>query len=260
MSQAGRRSALALLAVLLAWIGGFVDGVGYLLLQKVFVAHQSGNTVASTVGVAQGDWSLVIRRGPPIALFVLGVAIGAAVLEFASRRRVSRLTSVTLSIEAVLLVGCMVAGAFVVRHGKFPTKHIWQYTGLLTLLVLAMGLQTATLRKIGRRTVRTTYISGMLTHIAEEAVGYLVDRHDACSDPSRLQSMQYRSRRFRLLVGIWSTYAAGGIAGAFAEIGWATYALAVPVAILVVVVAVDRRWPWHAPNEDPLHDEVASAA
>jgi uncharacterized membrane protein YoaK (UPF0700 family) len=64
------------LAVSLAWVAGFVDGAGYLLLQKVFVAHQSGNTVGAFVGVAQEDWSTTLRRGVPIALFVIGVAWG----------------------------------------------------------------------------------------------------------------------------------------------------------------------------------------
>jgi len=38
-----------------------------------------------------------------------------------------------------------------------------------------------------------------------------------------------------------------------AEIGLTTYALAVPAGVLAVIVAIDQRWPWHAPSEDPLH-------
>ncbi|HXR41137.1 MAG TPA: YoaK family protein, partial [Acidothermaceae bacterium] len=117
---------------------------------------------------------------------------------------------------------------FVVRHGVVSTHAIWQYTGLLALLVLAMGLQTATLRRIGRRTVRTTYVTGMFTHLAEETVGYFADRHDARHDPSRPESMQARAGRVRVLLGVWSTYAAGGVCGGFCEISWAAYALAVP--------------------------------
>jgi uncharacterized membrane protein YoaK (UPF0700 family) len=260
VTTAGRRPALVLLAVLLAFVGGYVDGVGYLLLQHVFVAHQSGNTVASTVGVAQGNWSLTLRRGVPIGLFVVGIAFGAALLELGGRRRIAALTSVTLLIEMVLLVACMVTGAFVYRRGSLRPPDIGEYIGLLSLLVLAMGLQTATLRKIGRRTVRTTYVSGMLTHLAEETVGYLVARRDARADPLVRESLAERRRGVGVLARIWIAYAVGGIVGAYAELGWATYALAVPAGVLLLIILADQRHPWHAPNEDPLHQPRSETA
>lgn len=251
--EAGRRSALVALAVSLAWVAGFVDGAGYLLLQKVFVAHQSGNTVGAFVGVAQEDWSTTLRRGVPIALFVIGVALGAAVLEAGGRRRLPHLTSVTLVVEAVLLAASMVTGATVFKEAVGKSGPIGDYLPLLVMLVVAMGLQTATLRKIGRRTVRTTYVTGMLTHFAENATRYFFVRHDARSDPALRDKLADRRRRLALIGGIWCSYAVGGIAGGAAEIGWTTYALAVPVGVLAVIVAIDQRWPWHAPSEDPLH-------
>ncbi len=247
----GRRSALVALAALLAWVAGFVDGAGYLLLQKVFVAHQSGNTVASVVSVAQHHWSLAIRRGVPIALFVIGVAIAAALLEVARRREVRRLTSLTLTIEAALLVAAMATGATVFKQAIGKSGPFAQYLPLLAMLVLAMGLQTATLRKIGQSTVRTTYISGMLTHFAEDAVGYFFTRREAASDPNLREQLDDQRRRLAVFAAIWCSYAVGGILGGLAEIGWTTYALAVPAAVLVVLILVDLRRPWRSPAEDP---------
>ena len=264
VDPAAQHRALVLLGVLLAWVGGFVDGVGYLLLSHVFVAHQSGNTVASMVGIGTGDWSIALRRGIPIALFVLGVALGAAVLEIAGRRRIDSLTSLTLGAEALLLVGCLVAGASVLGSKSASAVGFWPYLGLVVLLVLAMGLQTATLRRIGRRTVRTTYVTGMLTHFAEEAVAVVVARGEARRDPAvrrdpaQADELRERSTRLRLLGAIWCCYAVGGVLGALAESAWAAYALAGPVAVLAALVAADQRRPWHAPQEDPLHDAVAS--
>jgi uncharacterized membrane protein YoaK (UPF0700 family) len=240
-------------AVSLAWVAGFVDGAGYLLLQKVFVAHQSGNTVGAFVGVSREDWSTTLRRGVPIALFVIGVALGAVVLEVGGRRRLPHLTSLTLSVEAALLAAAMVSGATVFQQAVGKSGPIGDYLALLVLLVVAMGLQTATLRNIGRRTVRTTYVTGMLTHFAENAARYFFIRHDARSDPNVREKLADRRRRLAVIGGIWCSYAIGGIAGGAAEIGWTTYALAVPVGVLVVIVLVDQRLPWHAPSEDPLH-------
>lgn len=251
--RAGRRSALVVLAVVLAWVAGFVDGAGYLMLQKVFVAHQSGNTVGAFVGVAQHDWATALRRGVPIALFVVGVAVAAAVLEVGGRCRLPHLTSVTLVVEAALLAAAMAAGATVFKQAVGKSGPIGAYLPLLAMLVIAMGLQTATFRKIGRRTVRTTYVTGMLTHFAEDATRYFFIRHDARSDPKLREGLADRRRRLAIIGGIWCSYAIGGVVGGVAEIGWTTYALAVPVGVLALIVAIDQRWPWHAPSEDPLH-------
>ncbi|MGH8889698.1 MAG: YoaK family protein [Acidothermaceae bacterium] len=252
------RNALVVLAVVLALIGGFVDGAGYLLLQHVFVAHQSGNTAASAVALTQGDWSLVVRRGTPIALFVLGVGLAAAGLEFAGRRHVRSLTALTLGVETALLVAFVVAGACCFSRTQLRTASNGPFVALLALLVLAMGVQTATLRKIGNRTVRTTYVTGMLTHLAEEVVGYVVERHDAHQESAR--SLADRRRRIRVLLLIWSTYALGAVVGGFVETAWSIYAFVLPAAVLVAAAAVDLRWPWHAPSEDPLHAEASAAA
>lgn len=40
-----------------------------------------------------------------------------------------------------------------------------------------------------------------------------------------------------------------------AELAWEIYAFVVPAGVLVVIGAVDRRWPWRTPNEDPMHGE-----
>ncbi len=50
--------------------------------------------MATFVGLAQRDWSLALRRGLPIALFVIGIAIAAVVLEIGGRHRVRHLHDV----------------------------------------------------------------------------------------------------------------------------------------------------------------------
>lgn len=255
-----RKLRLELLAGQLAWIAGFVDGAGYLLLQKVFVAHQSGNTVATFVGLAQRSWSISLRRGLPIAFFVIGIAVAAAVLEVGGRLRVRHLTSCTLGAEAVLLIACMTTGATVFQQAVGKTGPITMYVPLLAMLVIAMGMQTATLRKIGRRTVRTTYVTGMLTHFAEDGVRYYFDRRDARRNPGARQELRERRHSLVLLAAIWCAYAIGGVVGGLAEINWTAYALALPAGVLVVLVIIDQRWPWHAPSEDPLHDSGESRA
>jgi uncharacterized membrane protein YoaK (UPF0700 family) len=83
----------AWLAVLLAWVAGFVDAVGYLSLSHLFLAHMSGNSAAMGAYFGQGRWGAAFHRAFPIPMFVLGVAAGAALNEAASRRGVRSLFS-----------------------------------------------------------------------------------------------------------------------------------------------------------------------
>ena len=78
------------LAVALAWVAGYVDAVGYILLFGLFTAHMSGNTVRLGVDLGRGDASEALARAVPIGVFVIGVALGTLLVELAARDRFSR--------------------------------------------------------------------------------------------------------------------------------------------------------------------------
>src|SRR5581483_3344540 len=129
---------------------------------------------------------------------------------------------------------------------------------LVALAVGAMAIQTAALRRVGGRTVRTTYVTGMLTRLAEGIVNYAFLRLDIhqgrigpADGPLRLRSALHR---IVLLAGVWGAYAAGGVVGAVLDGRWHLRALAVPVAVLVVVIVVDLTRPVRPPQpgEEPL--------
>ncbi len=110
----------------------------------------------------------------------------------------------------------------------------------MALLTLAMGLQTATLRRVGRHSVHTTFVTGILTSLGE-AIGQAVFRpHGPATSP---ESQDPPLRRIRLYGGIWSGYLIGAILGGalLGRVGLA--ALALPIAGLAVAVASDLRHP-----------------
>src|SRR5215475_312158 len=116
----------AWLAVLLAWVAGFVDAVGYVLLFRLFIAHMSGNSAAMGAHFGQGEWGEAFYRAFPIPVFVLGVIAGAALNEAASRRGVRSLFSLTLSVEAALLFLFMICGEGVIRGGVTGANLAWE--------------------------------------------------------------------------------------------------------------------------------------
>ena len=66
---------------MLAWVGGFVDAAGFLVLMGLFTAHMSGNSTGLGVALATGHWDEAIRRGFVIPIFVLATMAGVAWIE-----------------------------------------------------------------------------------------------------------------------------------------------------------------------------------
>jgi uncharacterized membrane protein YoaK (UPF0700 family) len=95
--------------------------------------------------------------------------------------------------------------------------------------VAAMGLQTAALRSAAGIPVHTTFITGMVTSLAEEVVATV--RRDGTD----------AARRARVHGGLVGAYLLGAVAGSALESVWALWALTVPLAVLgVLIVAVGR--------------------
>jgi len=64
----------------LSLAAGCVDAVGYLGLGQVFVANMTGNYVLLGLAIGQTDGLDVLQSGAALAAFVLGVAVGAAIV------------------------------------------------------------------------------------------------------------------------------------------------------------------------------------
>lgn len=93
-----------------------------------------------------------------------------------------------------------------------------------TLAIVALGLQTAALTEIHGATVRTSYVSGVLTHLAQ---GIARRGRAASGGPDRL----------RLLGAIWIAYVVGATGAAYTLRQLAIWCLAIPVAVLLVAAA-----------------------
>jgi uncharacterized membrane protein YoaK (UPF0700 family) len=225
----------AWVALTLATVGGFVDAVGYITLLGVFIAHMSGNSAAMGAHFGQGKTAAALARAAPIPLFVLGVAVGAVLIEVLARRGVRSTAAVLLSIEALLLLAFMLLGDAELSHGVVVAQRGWTFYVVIVLAATAMGLQTSALRRLAGQTVRTTFVTGMLTHLGEEAAKFAL--------PSTRPSAS--SSRLRLLILVWLCYAAGAVFGGWAHDQWALHALVIPLIVLVVVVGVDLVRPIH---------------
>lgn len=240
------------LALFLALVGGYVDAIGYMVLFQLFIGHMSGDTIDMMVQLGRENWGQAFHRGFPIPVFVAGVVVGAALSEALFRRGVRSQFAVTFALEALLLLLFLAFGAGCYRDGGLRPESTTVFYLLAALPALAMGVQNSALRRVGDTRVRTTYITGMLTNFAEEAVeyGYWLFDHSR-RRPGVLLALSPRQQSFNhmfFFIGIWTVYTAGGVAGALAELRWGLYPLVAPAAALSCVAVRDLVRPIAPPR------------
>ncbi len=105
-----------------------------------------------------------------------------------------------------------------------------------------MGLQNVALRRVAGLPIHTTFVTGMLTYVGEELVHSWYARRDlrraglaaTPDDPARVAF-----RRARFHGGVWLSYLAGGVLGAFLAIHWDLWSLTLPLVVLGVLIVVD---------------------
>jgi uncharacterized membrane protein YoaK (UPF0700 family) len=208
----------------------------------------SGNSVAAGAYLGMHDWREAFHRAFPIPCFVLGVLSGAALTETLIRRQVRSVMAVVVSIEASLLSLYLVGGRRWASPEFLRAGVSWQFYLLVALPALAMGIQNTALRRISRNTtVRTTYVTGMLTNFAEEVIAYLfwLHAHTRQRTPRRkgqvlrVSARQPALNRMVLFGGIWCFYLGGALLGGYAQQRWALACLGGPLAVLIIVALVD---------------------
>jgi uncharacterized membrane protein YoaK (UPF0700 family) len=223
-------------ALALAWIAGSVDAIGYLTLAGLFTAHMSGNSARLGVRLGHGDLGPAVPLAVAVALFVLGVALGSIVGELAARRRVESVAAVVLLVQAALLAGFLAFAETALRGNPVSHRSGAVFYVPAALAILSMGVQLTVLQRVAGVTVRTTYVSGVLTRFAQETVNWLFARHSGRS------SAEARARSL-LLISLWLAYAAGATVGSLTDVHWGAWALLVPLALLILGIAADLRRP-----------------
>lgn len=134
--------------MLLAWAAAFSDAIGFLVLQQLGASFMSGNSMAMGVALGRMAWPAVVQRGLPILVFFLGNLLGFLVLTQVRRRGMRSPFAVIFGLEALCLLALLLLGTHALQGGVIPPSSGIFYV-CVVLLTLAMGLQTATVRRAG---------------------------------------------------------------------------------------------------------------
>lgn len=222
MPHRSRKSTTAE-AFLLAGVGGSIDAIGLLTLGGLFVSHMSGNTAALGELFGQGKWALGLPHLFAVPVFLVGLFIGyLLIVETPTYTRCAWI----LTVEAFLLSVFWVASTFT---GELPVNSPGYFL-LAAPPLLAMGMQNATLRQIGRSVFASTYVTGVLDMLAKSAAKYFLNRNTPEAGAKLRDAIS--------AAGVWLSYAVGAMIGGAGILFVGQNILALPVLILVVLAAI----------------------
>jgi uncharacterized membrane protein YoaK (UPF0700 family) len=227
------------LIYVLASVGGFVDAVGIILLGGLFTAHMSGNSAALGAYFGQGHWALGAPHLFAVPVFVGGIVAGHLWLAFAPGVRTASLLLLT---EAALLAVFGIVDFFL----GSPLRATPGYFALCLLPLLAMGIQNAPARTIGKTTTfHTTYVTGVLDTLGESLARFVIGWRRGTSEKNEHLTTARRAAT------LWFCYVAGALAGSAGLLILRSAILIVPVCLLVWVSVVLRRNSVEVPGSGP---------
>jgi uncharacterized membrane protein YoaK (UPF0700 family) len=238
-------------ALLLAWVAAFSDAIGFLVLQQLGASFMSGNSMAMGVALGRLDWASVLQRGLPILVFFLGNMLGYLVLTQVRRWGIRSPFAIVFGLEAVCMLAFLLLGSHALQGGVIRPSPSGTFYVCVVLLTLAMGLQTATVRRASGQGIRTTFVTGVLSDWAQALTQYLSWLRQQSTERQMREivreSMQQASfRHLRLLGGIWICYVVGAICGSALELYLALSALVFPLCVLAVLIVIDVFRPFEA--------------
>lgn len=196
-----------LLVHLLAWAAGSLDAIGYVGLEHVFTANMTGNLVLLGLAVGQGLGFAALRNVVALAGFIAGVAI-ERILDVRREesvewsRGVTRAVFVEGGILALFALSWHLSGH--VRAGGY--QHL-----LIALAAMAMGIQSAAVRRLNLTGIATTYMTGTLTSLVSGVVSRLRSPAGSPSGSTGTARKDPRGHHMKLQASVFFVYALAAV-------------------------------------------------
>jgi uncharacterized membrane protein YoaK (UPF0700 family) len=217
--------------LLLTWVAGTIDAIGYLGLGHVFTANMTGNAVLLGIAVGQGQGLAAMRSLVALAGFVFGVGAGALLAYRAGTEANLRRAFLGPALaEAIVLAGF----ALVFHFPGIPRTETTLYI-LIALSAVAMGIQSAAVRRLNLPGIATTVITVTITSLIVGFVRWLHVTVVSSRTEEPAGASATSNRHLGLQAGVFLTYvAAAAASGLFQN----RFSLAVGLSPLVAITPV----------------------
>ncbi len=214
------------IAILLSFVAGYVDTVGFVALFGLFTAHVTGNLVLIGAALVRSGHGLITKLA---ALPVFVLVVGCTALYVRNRAAAGKPALPGTLIAQLLFLGSFAAAGIAASPIVDADAPMAIAAGLLG--VCAMSVQNAASRLLMGELPPTTVMTGGVTQVAIDLAQLLVTRGaDAAAARERLNKF----------VPPVLAFAAGAITGALLYTWRGFGVLAVPMAALAVVLLLSR--------------------
>jgi uncharacterized membrane protein YoaK (UPF0700 family) len=219
----------------LTWAAGSVDAISYLGLGHVFTAMMTGNMVLLGLALGQGHVLAAFRSIVALVGFGVGVGLGATIVrdDPGDGDWPGAVTAALAGEAAILTAFAMTWHVSGAARGEGVTH------ALVVLCALAMGVQSAAVRRLGVPGIATTFITGTLTSLVVDLVAWLRwTRRSAATQAGGDAASAIRwERRVGLLAGVFTIYGLGAFTGTVL-LEHARLAAVSPLAAVATVAAI----------------------
>lgn len=217
------------IVLLFTWAAGSVDAITY-LAAHVFTANMTGNAVLMGIYVGQGKGAAIVQSLVALILFISGVVLGA-VLAGEGGDKAATLAAVRREVVVEGAILALFAIAFLL-----PLPRESRSTALVVIITsaLAMGLQSAAVKRLHLPGIATTYITGTLTNLFFGLTQHWAAKNQTTAGGASL-------KRFLVLQAqVFLCYALAALTSGALYLHWPAAVAWLPV-IAIAIVAVAMR-------------------
>jgi len=157
------REPLTVALLAMTFASGMVDAISYLGLGRVFTANMTGNVVLLGFGIAHSGGLPVLPPIVSLGSFVLGAAIGGLLGTKLGHRHAVHVGS-AWTLQATLITCATILAAAVNLQTSPASRDV-----VIGILALAMGIQTATARRLAVPDLPTTVVTQTLTGLVADS-------------------------------------------------------------------------------------------
>src|SRR5215471_4582209 len=193
------------------WAAGSVDAIVY-MVAHVFTANMTGNAVLLGISLGTNLSLATVHSLVALVVFVGGVLVGAVLVGERVHGIPWKGVRIAVLVETVIL-GLFAACFFL----PFPLTNEAVVETVIVLSAFAMGLQSATVKRLNLPGIATTYITGTMTSLISGLVHHWSNEKE---DPQEKETLVLTERSLALQAWVFVLYAVAAVASALVYRRW----------------------------------------
>src|SRR5215813_15395843 len=215
------------------WAAGCVDAIVY-IVAHVFTANMTGNAVLLGISLGTSLSMATVRSLVALITFIAGIVLGAFLVTDEGQEIPWKRIRAAVLVESIVLA--LFAAVFLLPFSLHDETIV---EVLIVLSAFAMGLQSATVKRLNLPGIATTYITGTMTSLVSGLV-----HHWGAEEEANAEEDSGLDPSIALQAWVFILYALAAIASALVYKYWPAGVALLPfVASIAVAISLYKQHP-----------------